>query len=313
MISFGYNLLKSVRPRQWLKNFSVGAALVFAGGLFESDKVWLTIEAIVIFIFVASAIYLFNDVMDRESDRKHPFKRLRPIAAGKIKPWQALSIAALLLLVTNIWAYNLSTFFFGAVLFYWLMQIAYSVYLKNIAIIDMIIVAGGFILRIYAGAMVIDAHLSIWFLLCVVSVALLISVGKRRAELTILTKEKAAQHRHVLSKYSRHVLDSYVAMFANSAFLSWSLFTFFQPPLAVSHALPYLFTRLPLTLSGTNKWLMITIPFVIYGLMRYVKIIYEGSKAESPERVLLSDKPLLSSVIVWGITVVFILYYLPGD
>ena len=302
-----------MRPRQWLKNASVAAALIFSGNLFEMEMVWLTLEAVVIFSILASGIYLINDVLDRESDRQHPFKKLRPIAAGKISVGQALFWATILLLVANWWASELSGFFFITVVAYWIMQLAYSLKLKHIAIIDLIIVAGGFILRIYGGAMVINAHLSIWFLLCVVSVALLISVGKRRAELAILTRENASKHRSVLSKYSKSLLDGYVSMFANSAFISWALFTFFQPPLAVSHAFPSIFTRLPITLAGTNKWLMITLPVVIYGLMRYMKIIYEGSKAESPERVLLQDKPLLVSVMIWGLLVVVILYWLPGS
>lgn len=302
-----------MRPRQWLKNASVGAALVFSGSLFEPQMIWLTIKAMVIFTITASGIYLINDVMDKDSDRKHPFKRLRPIAAGKITEQQALLTSFIFLLTASWWSYQLSMFFFLAILVYFLMQITYSLRLKHVAIIDLLIVAGGFILRVYAGAIIINAHLSIWFLLCVVSVALLISVGKRRAELTILTREKASEHRQVLSKYSEQVLDGYVSMFSNSAFLSWALFTFFQPPLQVSMALPSLFSRLPMTLAGTNKWLMITLPVVIYGIMRYMKIIYEGSKAESPERVLLSDKPLLTSVVFWGILVVVILYWLPDS
>lgn len=312
MDSFTFNLLKSVRPRQWLKNASVAAALVFTGMLFDSQALKTTIEAITVFTMIASSIYLINDVMDMDADKKHPFKRMRPIAAGKISTNQALAISSVLAIIAYWWAWKLSLFFFLLVLFYWLLQVAYSTGLKNVAIIDLLVVAGGFILRVYAGAVVIDAHLSIWFLLCVVSVALLISVGKRRAELTILTKKHASEHRLVLSKYSEKVLDSYVSTFANSAFISWALFTFFQPPLAVSQTFPSIFTKLPLTLAGTNKWLMLTLPLVIYGIMRYVKIIYEGSKAESPERVLLSDKPLLTSVLIWGLLIVGILYLLPG-
>jgi hypothetical protein len=172
---------------------------------------------------------------------------------------------------------------------------------------DVIAIAGGFILRVYAGAFAINVHMNVWFLLCVVSLALFLTVGKRRAELAILDEKAAPRHRKTLSFYSATLLDSYLSMFANSAWLAYALFTFFAPPPPVSQRLPFL-TELPLTLAGTNKWLMITIPIVIYGVMRYLHIIYQGSRAESPERVLLADKPLLTTVIIWGIAVVIILY-----
>ncbi len=311
MVSFLVNFLKTVRPRQWLKNLSVSAALVFTGGLFDVDKVWLVFVAITITTILASAIYIFNDLLDRQSDRQHPFKRLRPIAAGKISPQAAFVLFMLLSLVGLAGAYKLSMFFFIALFAYWLLQIGYSLYLKHVPVLEMLVIAAGFILRVYAGAVVIDAHLSIWFLLCVVTTAVLISVGKRRAELAILT-EQAAKHRQVLSRYPPEVLNSYVTMFATSTWMSWALFTFFAPPLLIGQTYPEFFDNLPLTFSGTNKWLMATTPVVIYGVMRYLRIIYDGSKAESPERVLLSDKPLLTAVIIWGLMVVGILYLLPS-
>ncbi len=161
-------------------------------------------------------------------------------------------------------------------------------------------------LRVAAGAFVIGVHLSGWFYICVISLSLFLAVGKRRSELAILA-ENASVHRKTLSLYSPPLLDVYLAMFGASAFLSWSLFTFFAPPPPVTEAFPIL-AYLPLTLAGINKWLMATIPLVIYGIMRYQKIIFEGSRAESPERVLLSDKPLLASVLVWGVMVIWMIY-----
>jgi len=149
--------------------------------------------------------------------------------------------------------------------------------------------------------------MNVWFLLCVISLALFLAVGKRRAELTILASTLAGRHRKTLSFYTPDLLDSYLTMFANSAWLSYALFTFFSPPPPISQKFA-LYRFLPLALSGINKWLMLTIPLVIYGIMRYMTIIYQGEKAESPEKVLLADKPLLAAVLGWGILVITILY-----
>jgi 4-hydroxybenzoate polyprenyltransferase len=296
-----------------MKNLSLYAALVFSGNLFVGEKLWLATVGVVIFSLLTSAVYLFNDVIDRESDRMHPFKRLRPIAAGKVSVRLALVLSgAGVLLALFLGKIYLGVFFLLVMLGYLGMQLAYTSWLKNIAVLDVMLVAIGFILRVYAGALAIDAHLSVWFLLCVVSTALFMAVGKRRAELAILTEKAAAKHRKVLSKYPPDVLNTYVGMFANSAWLSWAVFAFFEPPPPIVQTYPSLFAQLPLTFSGTNKWLMLTIPVVIYGIMRYVRIIFDGSKAESPERVLLSDKPLLTSVALWGLMVVGIIYFLPG-
>jgi 4-hydroxybenzoate polyprenyltransferase len=307
------DIIKSIRPRQWIKNLSLYAALIFSGQLFVDEKLWLTTEAVVVFCILTSAVYLFNDVIDRESDRMHPFKRLRPIAAGKVSVELALALSGLgVVMALGLGRWLLGSFFLLVLLGYIGLQLTYSSWLKHVAVVEVMIVAVGFILRVYAGALAIEAHLSVWFLLCVVSVALFLAVGKRRAELAILTERSAAKHRKVLSRYPPEVLNTYVAMFANSAWLSWAMFTFFEPPPPIVQTYPTLFAQLPLTLAGTNKWLMLTIPVVIYGIMRYVRIIYDGSWAESPERVLLSDKPLLAGVGIWGLMVVGIIYFLPG-
>lgn len=312
MAELAINLLKTVRPRQWLKNLSVGAALVFTGELFDEKKLWLIFYAIVLMTVITSAIYIFNDLIDRKKDRQHPFKKFRPIAAGKVSPELALLLFIVFSVIGLWWSLSISTFFFIAVFSYWVLQVLYTLILKHIEILEMMIIAGGFILRVYAGALAIEAHLSIWFLLCVVTTALLISVGKRRAELAILSQQTAFMHRKVLSKYNEDVLNGYVTMFATSTWVSWALFTFFVPPAPLAQTYPQFFANLPLTISGTNKWLMTTIPIVIYGVMRYLRIIYDGSKAESPERVLLSDRPLLIAVTIWSLMVVIILYLFPS-
>ena len=302
-----FSLLKTARPRQWVKNLSLAAALIFSGQLFHSQSLISTIWAIIIFSLLTSSVYFMNDIVDISKDQLHLFKKLRPIASGKLPVPLALFFATMGVFISLYLSFGLSFFFFIICLTYLILQIFYSVYLKNLVVFDVISIAASFILRVYAGAIILNYHVSIWFLLCVTSLALFMAVGKRRAELAILDKQYASDHRKTLSKYPSDLLDNYLSMFASSAWLSWALFTFFESPPVILES-PVLVTILPLTISGINKWLMITIPVVIYGIMRYQSIIYQGSKAESPERVLLSDKPLLSSVLIWGFLVVWIIY-----
>lgn len=306
MVKLIISLIKTARPRQWIKNLSLAAALIFSGKLFYPPSLLLTLWAIIIFSILTSSVYFMNDIVDVKKDRMHPFKKLRPIARGDLPMPVALVFAIFGLLISLFLAYETSFFFFLVCLSYFLLQIIYSFWLKNVIIMDVMCIAASFILRIYAGAILLNYHISIWFLLCVVSLALFMAVGKRRAELSILDKD-ALSHRATLGFYSSDLLDNYLSMFASAAWLSWALFTFFESPPTVLGT-SNVFSLLPLTISGINKWLMITVPVVIYGIMRYLSIIYKGSRAESPERVLLSDKPLLISVLVWGTMVIWILY-----
>ncbi|MCL5020046.1 MAG: decaprenyl-phosphate phosphoribosyltransferase [Patescibacteria group bacterium] len=305
-----YQIAVSARPRQWLKNGALFAALIFSGRLFIGVDLVRTLWAVVIFCVIASAIYIFNDIIDLQADRLHPFKKLRPIAKGAIPVPLAYFLAFTAGLGGLYLAFHLSLFFFLTCFVYLFLQIVYTLLFKNHVIIDILVIASGFVLRVIAGAFVIGVHLSGWFYLCVISFSLFMAVGKRRAELAILS-ENAAQHRKTLSLYSVSLLENYLSMFGASAFLSWSLFTFFAPPPVVAQDLSFL-AYLPLTLAGINKWLMATIPVVLYGIMRYQKIVYEGERAESPEKVLLSDQPLLTAVLIWGLMVVIIVYGMPN-
>lgn len=300
-------MVRSARPRQALKNLSILAPLIFSGSLFVKEKFLTSLWCIFVFTIITSSTYFINDIVDLPYDRIHPFKKKRPIAAGKISVPVALFLAILGIFCSLYLAYLHNFFFFLTILAYLILQLAYSFVLKNIIVLDVLAIAAGFILRVYAGALAINVHLNVWFLLCIISLSLFLAVGKRRAELAILTTKVAPAHRKTLTFYTPNLLDNYLSMFANSAWLAYALFTFFAPQPRVSQQLTIL-RKLPLTLAGTNKWLMATIPLVIYGLMRYMSIIYQGSRAESPERVLLSDKPLLTTVFIWGILIILILY-----
>ncbi|OGC99633.1 hypothetical protein A2701_00290 [Candidatus Amesbacteria bacterium RIFCSPHIGHO2_01_FULL_47_34] len=310
------DLLKTARPRQWVKNLTLFAALIFTGNLFTSTvwvrNFWIVTEAVVAFTLVAVAIYFLNDLVDINADKAHPFKRKRPIAAGRISKGTAIGVFTGASAIGLLWSQSLSPLFFVVVLGYWVLQVLYSLMLKNLEVVDVFVIALGFFLRVLAGAIVINAHLSIWFLLCVISTSLFLAVGKRRAELAILTEQSATAHRKVMGKYSPDILDAYLSMFSTAAFLSWALYTFnfyeqIPTPTAVSPTSLVLISR---TLT-INKWLMATIPVVIFGIMRYIRIIYDGARAESPERVILSDMPLLIAVGVWGLMVAGVLYLGP--
>lgn len=313
MVTLFFNLLKTARPRQWVKNLTLYAGLFFTGHLFSTEvwinDFWVVTGAIVSFTLVAIAIYFLNDVVDMKADQAHPFKKKRPIAAGRIPKGLALLVSGALATLGLGLASNLSGLFTVVLVGYLALQVMYSLWLKNVEVVDIYIIAIGFFLRVLAGAIVINAHLSIWFLLCVVSTSLFLAIGKRRAELAILTEQSASVHRKVMGKYSTDILDTYLAMFATAAFLSWSLYTFnFYEEVSLDG--PSSLGLISRTLT-INKWLMLTIPVVIFGIMRYIRIIYDGARAESPERVILSDLPLITSVIAWGSIVLAVLYFLP--
>jgi 4-hydroxybenzoate polyprenyltransferase len=304
MANLPTEIIKIARPIHWIKNFALFAALVFSGNLFVKIYFYKVFWAFIIFSLAASASYIFNDILDAKSDKLHPIKKRRPVASGKLPVPIALVTALTLALVALYWSTTLGSLFSFLVLIYLVLQIAYSLGLKNIAIIDILIIAAGFIIRVYAGAFVIDAHLSVWFLLCVISVALFLASGKRRAELNIL-KSSTGVTRKSLSKYRRELLNSYVTMFGNAAWMSWALFTFFESPKA-SLSVWLLLAELSQT-TTINKLLMITIPVAIFGIMRYESLIFEG-RGEAPEKLLLTDKSLVISALLWLGLVIWILY-----
>lgn len=297
------SLLKLMRPVHWVKNLGIFAALVFNGDLMDKQSFIIVFEAFWAFNLAASATYVFNDFIDAEKDKNHPVKKFRPIAAGKVSKQIALITTSLLLIVALAWAEAISHFFFTLLLGYILMQIAYSLYLKNLHVIDILIIATGFVIRVYSGAFLINAHLSVWFLLCVISVSLFLASGKRRAELGIV--EKPGETRSSLKKYSKELLNSYVTMFGNAAWMSWALFTFFESP-QVKTPVWILLSEVS-NAASVSKLLMITIPITIFGIMRYEALIFE-ERTEAPEKLLLKDKSLVGSLAIWTFLVIWILY-----
>ena len=304
MANLPTQIIKVSRPIHWIKNLALFAALIFSRQLFVSIPFTRVLWAFAAFNLASSAAYIFNDVFDVKLDRLHPIKKYRPIASGKLAIPIALSVAFAFAVVSLYLSACLNSLFFFLVLTYIIFQIAYSLGLKNIPVIDILIIAAGFIIRVYAGAFVIDAHLSVWFLLCVISVALFLASGKRRAELN-LVKKTSEVTRKSLNIYQRELLNSYVTMFGNAAWMSWALYSFFESPKA---ALPvWLFLAELSRTTTVNKLMMITIPIVIFGIMRYQSLIFEN-RTEAPEKLLLTDRALVASVLLYGALIIWILY-----
>ena len=255
---------------------------------------------------------------DIEKDKLHPFKRFRPLAHGDISVNMAIVISGILMASALIGSYFISLPFLAITIIYLLLQLSYSIVLKNIAVIDILALAGGYILRVYASEVVIDYqyHISVWLLLTTISLSLFLAVGKRRRELTLVSQHNSvniAAIRKSLSHYSERLLDVYASIFATSTFISYSLFTFLensQEMQTVSNDI-LLPNFLPSYLQ--RKWLMVTIVPVVYGLMRYLQDIYEKHEGESPERVLFSDKSLLATVVIWVLMVFFVVYIIGGQ
>ncbi len=298
--------IKVARPLHWIKNLSVFAAIFLSGYLFDSAPLIKTIWAFVAFCFTTSATYIINDIFDRKVDSLHPNKKNRPIASGTLPVPIAIIESLLFIMGAFVVTFvgNLDPIFLTIILIYLGLQFLYSLGLKNMSILDIVLIAAGFVLRVYAGAFVINAHLSVWFLLCVISVALFLASGKRRAELNISQNTEGIT-RKSLGGYGKNLLNSYVTMFGNASWMSWALFTFFESPRA---SLPFWLVLAELSKTTTiGKLLMFTIPVTIFGIMRYESLIFQG-KSETPEKLLLTDKALLVAVFLWILLVYWVLY-----
>jgi 4-hydroxybenzoate polyprenyltransferase len=297
-------VIKVARPIHWIKNVAIFAAVFLSGRMFDKDQFILAFLAFIAFCFATSATYVINDLLDIKRDRLHPTKRFRPIASGSlpipIAIFEALVLAGAALFVSA----EIDSLLLLLVLGYLTLQTLYSLGFKNIAIVDIVIIAAGFVMRVYAGAIVVNAHLSVWFLLCVISVALFLASGKRRAELNLIGEDNPVT-RKSLGDYKRELLNSYVTMFGSASWMSWALFTFFESPKA---ALPFWLVLAELSrTTAVNKLLMFTIPVTIFGIMRYESLIF-ANRSETPEKLLLTDKALIIAISLWIILVYWVLY-----
>jgi 4-hydroxybenzoate polyprenyltransferase len=283
----------TLRPQQWVKNLVVFAGLIFSQNLGHADLILKTLAGFALFCLLSSSVYIFNDIMDVESDRKHPTKSNRPIASGRIKISTAVImfvVFAAAALALSVW---LSPIFALTALAYFVLNLLYSVYLKNVVIIDVMCIAAGFVIRAVAGAVLIDVAISAWLIVCTTLLALFLGFGKRRHELQLL-EGQAVDHRKILSEYSSYFLDQMISVVTASTVVAYAFYTLS----------PDVETKL-----GT-KHMDLTIPFVLYGVFRYLYLIHQKEGGGSPTRMLLTDKPILGDIILWLLAVILIVYVL---
>jgi 4-hydroxybenzoate polyprenyltransferase len=284
------DLIRSMRPTQWVKNTVIFAGVIFARHFERADDLLRVLAAFVIFCALASAVYLFNDIRDRNTDRAHPQKRDRPIAAGRVSVPTA-GITAVILFVAGVAAaWSLGVPFFTAAAAYVVLSTAYSIVLKHVAVLDVMIVASGFVIRAVAGAAAIPVAISPWLIVCTSLLALFLGFGKRRSELEALGGD-ATTHRAALAGYTLPLLDQLIAVTTASTVVAYALYT-----LAPDTHEKF----------GTNN-LIWTLPFVMYGVFRYLYLIYGASKGGNPTRALLTDPPILVNGALWLISVIVII------
>ena len=285
-------LLRSMRPRQWAKNGVVLIGLVFARELGKPDQVARAVLGVLVFCVLAGAVYLANDLLDLDKDRLHPTKRNRPLASGRLPVAVGAVASGALVLAGLLTAFVLSRDFFAVAVAYLALQAAYIGLLKHLVILDVMVLAAGFVLRAVAGALVVDVPISPWLYVCTMLLALFLALGKRRQELVLLSGA-AAGHRPSLEQYSVRLLDQLIQVVTTSLVFAYMLYTFSAENLPKSHAM------------------MLTIPFVLYGLFRYLYLVHERGEGGSPEEVLLRDRPTFACVALWVLTAVLILYLTP--
>jgi 4-hydroxybenzoate polyprenyltransferase len=279
-----------MRPRQWPKNAFVFVALLFDRKFFDPASVWPTVGAFVLLCLMSGAVYLMNDLADIESDRRHPTKRHRPLPSGRLNPRVAAVAAVALAIFSLVAGYFLSWELAVILLLYLVSQIAYTFRLKHIVLIDVLTIAAGFVLRIAAGVVVIDVErFSPWLYIFGGFLALFMALGKRRHELVLLGGE-AANHRAILDDYNLDLIDRLQSIVTTSAVVSYSLYTFLAEGLPDNHAM------------------MLTIPFVLYGIFRYLYLIHIRNEGGAPEEILLRDRPFQINLLLYGVTVLVALY-----
>lgn len=283
--------LRSLRPNQWTKNFLVFAALLFSQNVTNFHLLTITLEAFVIFCLASGAIYQLNDIHDFRRDQNHPVKSLRPIASGQLPRRTAMISAFLLLGLSLSWSFTISVPFTIAVAGFLLLQILYTYWLKEIVILDLFAIAGGFVIRAVAGGLAISVQISNWLIVCTILLSLFLAISKRRSE-RLLLEETAQDHRITLAFYGPAFLDQMISMVTSATIISYALYT--------------------MSAETVNKFhttgLKYTIPFVLYGLFRYLYLIYQENKGGEPERLIFSDTPLLINLILYAATVILVLY-----
>jgi 4-hydroxybenzoate polyprenyltransferase len=272
-----YYIFRSMRPKQWTKNSFVFAGLIFSKAFFDIGSVLRTVYAFFLFSFVSGSVYIINDIIDREKDRLHPQKAKRPIASGKLDPKTGLAAGLAALSVALLLALIVDQELFFILAAYFILVLLYSVKLKHLVILDVILISLGFVLRTIGGAVVIDVRISPWLIACTTFLALFLALNKRKNELIVLSSN-ATGHRENLKEYTPELIDQMLSVVTPVTVMSYALYTFN---------------------AGKSYYMMLTIPFVLYGIFRYQYLASSKDMGGSPEIALLKDKPLLINILLW--------------
>ncbi len=286
-------LLESMRPKQWVKNGFVFTALIFSKNVFEPVLFFRVTVAFVVFCLISGVVYIINDVFDLERDRLHPSKRDRPIASGDLSVPVAVTFALSLLLIILASVFFISVRLCLILLAYFILNLAYSMKLKEIVLLDVFSIAAGFVIRVFSGALVIQVSISSWLIVCTILLSLFLAFSKRRHEIVIL-EGYAVDHRKILSEYSTTFLDQMISVVTASTVISYALYTMSEETVAKFH---------------TQK-LIYTVPFVLYGIFRYLYLIHQKSGGGDPTAHLLTDVPLIVNIMLW-ITISAAIIYRP--
>lgn len=280
------DILLLLRPRQWTKNLLLFAGIIFSLNLFQLTLLYNSLIAFISFCLLSSCVYIVNDIVDIEDDRKHPKKRNRPLAAGKIGIRQAVAVLIILLIISFYLAWSLNTLFLILGIIFFALCLTYSLWIKYMVILDVFAIAYGFLLRAAAGGVAINVEISPWLLVCTLLLSLFLALTKRRQE-SVNMKDNGKWYRKVLEQYSVQYLDQLISIVTAATILAYSLYTFTA-------------SRSPLY--------MVTIPFVIYGIFRYLYLVHNEKLGENPEEILLSDIPTIVNIILWVLVSILILY-----
>lgn len=286
-------VLRLLRPQQWLKNFFIFAPLIFSKHLFQEGYFWTSSLAFLVFSLLSSTVYVINDIADREADRLHPVKRNRPIAARKISVAQAAGISVVLLGIVGILLSQLNSKFLFVAAIYFVLNVGYSFFLKHVILVDVFIVAAGFMLRVLAGAFAIDVQVSEWLVLCTLFVSLFLSISKRRGELLLVRNSESYQGRAVLRQYEVEFMDQMMTIAAAGMAISYALYTVAERTVSV---------------FGTANLIFTTV-FVLFGIFRYLYIVRVRKTDDNPTHLLVTDAAMIINVAAWFVVCVVIIYF----
>lgn len=295
--------LKTFRANQWIKNLVVFTAIIFSGKLFDPSLFFPTVGAFFVFCLLSSTSYVLNDIIDYSYDKKHPVKRNRPIASGKISMQQATFIVFALSIISLLLSLLFSLQFFFLAFVFILLHFFYSLYLKRFPIVDIFSISFSFMIRTFAGEVVTGFHIPIWLLLTIFFVSLFMAAVKRHAELVAHGKET----RITLDHYREHLLNFLTTTFATVTIIAYSFYTYFEKLPTERGFFSEFFSD---TFPGLEprKWMMVTIPLVVYGIARYAQLLYEKEEGERPEKIITQDMPLIVTITLWAVIMVLLIY-----